>query len=141
MLISQPPWITDTDIEAAKESALAKKKLPAIRLVHVVALSEGPSAQLLHLGSYDDEGPKPARLHGSFLAARGLDLNGLHHEIYLNDARHRAREAEERSCASRSGRCRSWVGIPYPGRLYPGKGGPATRPHRIVCGGCVDCGG
>jgi hypothetical protein len=40
MLISQPPWITDTDIEAAKESALAKEKLPAIRLVHVVALAE-----------------------------------------------------------------------------------------------------
>jgi DNA-binding PadR family transcriptional regulator len=87
MLISQPPWITDADIEEAKRSALAKKKLSAIELVRVVSLSEGTSAQLLHTGSYDDEGPKLAYLHDEFLAEHGLTFNGLHHEIYLSDAR------------------------------------------------------
>lgn len=87
MLISQPSWITDGDVEAAKQSALAKKKLPAIERVCVGCLSEGPSAQLLHTGSYDDEGPKLAHLHHEFLAKHGLDLNGLHHEIYLSDPR------------------------------------------------------
>ncbi|HEX6684229.1 MAG TPA: GyrI-like domain-containing protein [Candidatus Limnocylindrales bacterium] len=87
MLISQPPWITGADIDAAKRAALAKKKLPAIDSVRVVELAEGPSAQLLHTGSYDDEGPKLAELHDRFLAEHGLDFNGLHHEIYLSDAR------------------------------------------------------
>ena len=87
MLISQPPWLTDTDIEAAKRSALAKKKLPAIDLIRMLTLSDGTSAQLLHTGSYEDEGPKLAYLHEKFLAEHGLAVNGLHHEIYLSDAR------------------------------------------------------
>ncbi|WP_117208034.1 GyrI-like domain-containing protein [Allorhizocola rhizosphaerae] len=87
MLISQPPWITDADIESAKRTALAKKKLPAIERVRVVSLSEGPSAQLLHIGSYDDEGPKLARLHEEFMTRHGLDFNGRHHEIYISDPR------------------------------------------------------
>ena len=87
MLISQPPWITDADIETAKGSALAKKTLPPIGQVRVISLSEGTSAQLLHIGSYDDEGPKLARLHDEFLSAHGLTLRGRHHEIYLSDAR------------------------------------------------------
>ena len=87
LLISQPPWITDGDVETAKRSALAKKKLRAIERVHVLSLAEGPSAQLLHTGSYDDEGPKLASLHEVFLAEHRLDFNGLHHEIYLSDPR------------------------------------------------------
>jgi len=87
MLISQPPWVTGADIEAAKRSALAKKKLPPIEQVRGVSLSEGTSAQLLHIGSYDDEGPKLANLHDEFLTEQGLILNGPHHEIYLSDAR------------------------------------------------------
>ncbi len=87
MLISLPPWITDADVESACSVALAKKKLPAISLVRVVTLEEGLSAQLLHTGSYDDEGPKLADLHDTFLAAEGLTFNGLHHEIYLSDPR------------------------------------------------------
>lgn len=87
MLISQPPWITQADIDDAKRAALAKKKLPTIDRVRVVELAEGPSAQLLHTGSYDDEAPKLADLHGRFFAEYGLDFNGLHHEIYLSDSR------------------------------------------------------
>ncbi|HZH02131.1 MAG TPA: GyrI-like domain-containing protein [Myxococcaceae bacterium] len=87
LLISQPPWITDSDIESAKQSALAKKKLPAIQRVRAISLAEGPSAQLLHVGSYDDEGPKLAQLHNEFLAEHRLAFNGKHHEIYLSDPR------------------------------------------------------
>jgi hypothetical protein len=90
MLISQPPWISDTDLESAKKSALEKKKLPAIERVGVVALAEGLSAQVLHTGSYDDEGPKLSDLHHRFFAEHGLDFNGPHHEIYLSDPRRTA---------------------------------------------------
>lgn len=87
MLISQAPWITESDVESAKRSALAKKKLPAIEKIRTVSLAEGRSAQLLHTGSYDDEGPKLAYLHKTFFAEYQLDFNGPHHEIYLSDPR------------------------------------------------------
>jgi hypothetical protein len=87
MLIGLPPWITPDMVGEAKGKALAKKKLAAIERVRLTHLHEGTSAQLLHVGSYDDEGPKLAELHGEFLAAQGLELNGHHHEIYLSDAR------------------------------------------------------
>lgn len=87
MLISQPDWITEPMIDAAKQTALKKKKLPAIENVRHVSLHEGQCAQALHVGPYDDEGPLLAELHGAYLAANKLDYAGLHHEVYLGDPR------------------------------------------------------
>lgn len=85
MLISQPDWIGTDLIEEATRTALAKKKLPAIEQVRRETLYEGTSAQLLHIGPYDDEGPALARLHDDYLPAHGLRMTGAHHEIYLSD--------------------------------------------------------
>jgi DNA-binding PadR family transcriptional regulator len=87
MLISQPEWVDDDMIAAAKKTALDKKKLPVIERVALVELHEGRSAQVLHLGSYEDETPVLARLHHEFFEQHKLDFNGLHHEIYLSDPR------------------------------------------------------
>ena len=87
MLISQPDWITEELIEEAKRAALRKKGLPAIAEIRRLTLEEGTSAQLLHIGPYDDEGPALARLHHEYLAAHGLRMVGHHHEIYLSDPR------------------------------------------------------
>lgn len=87
MLISQPDWVTEDLIEEAKQTALAKKRLPAIADVRRETLHEGTSAQLLHIGAYDDEGPALARLHHEYLPAHNLRMSGHHHEIYLNDPR------------------------------------------------------
>ncbi|MFC4562973.1 GyrI-like domain-containing protein [Nocardiopsis mangrovi] len=87
LLISQPDWITDDLIEEAKAAALVKKGLPAIAGVRPEVLAEGTSAQVLHIGSYDDEGPVLAELHNEYLAANGLRLVGHHHEIYIGDPR------------------------------------------------------
>ncbi|WP_018350433.1 GyrI-like domain-containing protein [Longispora albida] len=87
MLIHQPGWITEEMIEAAKATAAAKKKLPSIGLVHRRELTEGTCAQVLHIGSYDDEAPLLERLHQDYLPAHGLVPAGLHHEIYLSDPR------------------------------------------------------
>jgi hypothetical protein len=43
--------------------------------------------QILHLGSYDDEGPVLLRLHEEWMPENGYDFNGKHHEIYLSDPR------------------------------------------------------
>ncbi|QFZ19626.1 GyrI-like domain-containing protein [Saccharothrix syringae] len=87
MLISQPDWVTDERIDEAKRIASAKKGLPAIEAVRPEVLHEGTSAQVLHIGPYDDEGPVLARLHHEWLAANGLRLTGLHHEVYVGDPR------------------------------------------------------
>ncbi|MGW0908718.1 GyrI-like domain-containing protein [Streptomyces sp. NPDC002853] len=87
LLINIPDWITDDMIEDARRTALAKKNLPAIADVRSETLREGTSAQVLHIGSYDDETPILARLHQEYLPAHKLRERGLHHEIYLSDPR------------------------------------------------------
>ncbi|WP_350347631.1 GyrI-like domain-containing protein [Agromyces sp. G08B096] len=98
MLIAQPEWIDDDAVAAAITAVRAKaerKREPApaaldrVRLLH---LEEGLSAQILHLGSYDDEGPTLARLHDDWMPRHGLAFNGDHHEIYLGDPRRTAPE-------------------------------------------------
>jgi hypothetical protein len=85
MLVSLPPWIGAEAVEEAREAVRRKKKIDAP--VRLEGLREGRCAQALHIGSYDDEGPLLARLHGEFLAAQGLAPAGLHHEVYLGDPR------------------------------------------------------
>lgn len=83
MLILVPDWITDDFVERARSSADA----PAVDLLRIEELVEGRCVQTLHVGSYDDEGPVLDEMHRTFIPGAGLELAGLHHEIYLNDAR------------------------------------------------------
>ena len=94
MLISQPDWISDDLIDEVKRAAELAKNLPAIAHVRRETLHEGTSAQLLHVGPYDDEGPALAKLHDEYLAANNLRMAGHHHEIYLGD--HRRTEPAKR---------------------------------------------
>ncbi|WP_435612589.1 GyrI-like domain-containing protein [Streptomyces sp. bgisy159] len=87
LLINVPDWITAGLIDGARDSALSKKGLPAVRGVRSETLHEGTSAQVLHIGSYDDETPILTRLHHDYLPAHRLREAGLHHEIYLSDPR------------------------------------------------------
>ena len=43
--------------------------------------------QILHIGSYDDEGPTIAKMHHEFMPENGYEEAGKHHEIYLSDPR------------------------------------------------------
>jgi hypothetical protein len=92
MLISTPGWTTAEDVEQAAATALAKKRLPAIERVEPEVLHEGRCAQVLHVGSYDDETPVLARLHTEYLPAHGLTERDRHHEVYLSDPRRTAQE-------------------------------------------------
>lgn len=86
MMIMAPDAVTAAMFEAA--AAKSGKKLgeaPAtLRLEHY---DEGRCLQVLHVGSYDDEGPTLAHLHDVEMPVRRLTFNGHHHEIYLSDAR------------------------------------------------------
>lgn len=87
LLIAQPDWIDEALVAEAVAAARAKGDRPALSLVHLRELHEGPSAQILHIGSYDDETPTLARLHDEWMPQHGLTFAGDHHEIYLSDAR------------------------------------------------------
>ncbi len=86
MMIAQPEWITPELVDEALAAA-RKKQFPALSLVRFERYAEGRSAQILHVGSYDDEGPALGRLHDEFLPTNGLAPTGRHHEVYLSDAR------------------------------------------------------
>jgi hypothetical protein len=86
MLIRQPDWLDEQILTAAVAQARSKDRDPD-GLLRLVELDEGRCLQTLHVGSYDDEGPTLAHLHDEYLPAQGLRPVGLHHEIYLSDAR------------------------------------------------------
>ena len=68
-----------------------KKDLPALAHMRFTALHEGPSVQIMHIGSYAQEGPTVAKLH-AFVEANNWKLRAKHHEIYLKDATRTAPE-------------------------------------------------
>ncbi|WP_432055905.1 GyrI-like domain-containing protein [Streptomyces sp. bgisy022] len=92
MLINIPHWVPAAMIDEARRTALAKKKLQAIEEVREELLHEGLSAQVLHIGSFDDETAALIELHREYLPAHGLRERGAHHEIYLSDPRRTAPE-------------------------------------------------
>jgi hypothetical protein len=87
MMIMQPDWITRELYEAAVAQVEKQKNPPALPKLRLETYHEGMSVQILHLGSFDDEGPTIARMHGEFMPANGYEPEGKHHEIYLSDPR------------------------------------------------------
>ncbi|MCP8999279.1 GyrI-like domain-containing protein [Pseudarthrobacter sp. RMG13] len=91
MMIHQPGWIGASDVQDGIAEAAAKN-VPGLDLLRLETLDEGLSVQILHIGSYDDEAPTLRRLHNEYMPANGFGFAGLHHEIYLSDARRVAPE-------------------------------------------------
>ena len=86
MMIMQPDWITPVLVQDAVEQVQGKD-LAALSLLRFQTYEEGLSAQILHIGSYDDEGPVLQRLHQNWIPNNGYVENGKHHEVYLSDPR------------------------------------------------------
>ncbi len=92
MMIMQPDWITPTMFTDAC-AAVQKQKMPvALAKLRLESYHEGLSVQIMHVGSFDDEGPVLHRLHHEFIPAHGYQMTGKHHEIYLSDVRRVAPE-------------------------------------------------
>lgn len=87
LMIMQPNSVTAGMVEQAREKT-GKKKLVPQRLhdVRLETFYEGNCVQIMHTGSYDDEGPTVACLH-RYIEEQGWTLSGKHHEIYLSDPR------------------------------------------------------
>ncbi|HJW44370.1 MAG TPA: GyrI-like domain-containing protein [Geothrix sp.] len=85
LMIMQPEWVTRGLIQAALAEAARKKALPGLSRLRFSAFAEGRCVQLLHVGSFAEEGPAIGRLHR---CADSISFRrGKHHEIYLSDIR------------------------------------------------------
>ena len=90
MMIRQPEFVTEEVFDSTKK-ALAKKK-PDLdtSIARLEYFTEGLCAQIMHIGSYDDEVPTVEKLE-AYIREKGYHtcMSGQrqHHEIYLNDPR------------------------------------------------------
>jgi hypothetical protein len=91
MMIMQPEAVTAEDVEQMRLETARKKALPALERLRFESYQEGLSAQILYFGAYADEGPTISRMH-KFIAEKGYQRAGKHHEIYLGDPRRTAPE-------------------------------------------------
>lgn len=95
MMIRQPDWLHGEHLDQVLETSIAKNgdKSDAptdeatLRSVRLETFDEGDCVQVLHVGSYDDEGPILAKLHNEYIPQNKMKMIGKHHEIYLNDPR------------------------------------------------------
>jgi hypothetical protein len=92
MMIMTPDWITKEIFDEAIEQVRQAKNPPALGRLRLEDYHEGLSVQIMHIGSYDDEGPVLAKMHSEFIPSNELTENGKHHEIYLSDPRRVAPE-------------------------------------------------
>ena len=87
-MIMQPAPIDAETIDEAL-AKIGSKELAALDRLRYEHWTEGPCAQLMHVGPYSAEAPSLAVLHEA-IAAAGLRAHGRHHEIYLGDPRRAA---------------------------------------------------
>ena len=88
-MIMQPEQVTHEFVTDAVDQVRKKKNPSGISKVRFERFEEGLCAQIMHIGSYADEGPTIQKLH-AFIAAEGYRLRDKHHEIYLGDPRRTA---------------------------------------------------
>lgn len=83
LAIQMPAFVERGDCRQA--AALAGlKKLPFLDALRFEAMPPALAVQLLHTGSYYEEGASLARMY-QYMRQHRLEVNGVHHEIYLND--------------------------------------------------------
>ncbi|MCJ7535894.1 MAG: GyrI-like domain-containing protein [Anaerolineales bacterium] len=87
MMIMTPEWITSEMYAEALELVRKGKNPVAMDKVRLESYHEGLSVQIMHIGSYDSEGPTLMKLHREFIPNNGYVEKGKHHEIYLGDPR------------------------------------------------------
>lgn len=72
MMILLPDWIPPELYQRAVSEVRPKKDLPGLHKMRMERYHEGPSAQILHIGSYDAEGPVLTRLHKEWMPNTGM---------------------------------------------------------------------
>ena len=74
-------WTHIIGLPVPEDTTILLKKVPNVE-VNLETWEYGTVAQILHLGSYDQETPTIERLH-KFIAENGYIIAGMHEEEYL----------------------------------------------------------
>lgn len=80
LFLPLPDTVEPERVDEAREAL----SIPAAARVQLVTFTEGTCVQAVHDGPYADE-PRTLATMDTFMAEKGLEANGLHHEIYLTD--------------------------------------------------------
>ncbi|MDD4607918.1 MAG: GyrI-like domain-containing protein, partial [Bacilli bacterium] len=95
MMVRQPEFVTIEVFNWAKEELHKKKPDLDLSKVRLETYEEGKCAQIMHIGSYDDEYISKEKLESLiFETGYEYDINEKrkHHEIYISDPRKVAAE-------------------------------------------------
>jgi hypothetical protein len=84
LMIAVPEFVSDDLVDEARPCASRKNGTGAIDAVRLATLCEGPSVQLMHIGTDSQTVLATAHLH-EFISESGHVAAGRHHEIYLSD--------------------------------------------------------
>lgn len=88
-VIRLPDFVKKSDFEKALQEVERKKKL-SFSEAEFLHMEEGLCAQILHIGSYDEE-PASVAVMDKFISENGykndISEKRAHHEIYLSDPR------------------------------------------------------
>ncbi|MBX3068952.1 MAG: GyrI-like domain-containing protein [Thermomicrobiales bacterium] len=79
-----PDFVTSEYFAEVVEAVVEQKQSEEFRTARLERFAEGESAQILHIGPYDEEAPTIARLM-EFIETSGYEPRGRHHELYFND--------------------------------------------------------
>lgn len=80
-LVPKDEWTHIIGLPIPEDTASLPQKVPNIE-VKIETWEYGTVAQILHLGTYDQEQPTVERLH-KFIEENGYEIAGMHEEEYL----------------------------------------------------------
>ncbi len=84
LMLSQPKFLTEEVFEKVKESLAKKKGNLYVKEIYLRKFTEGKSVQMLHIGPYNTEIMTTKEIM-EYIIVQNMKLNGMHHEIYLNN--------------------------------------------------------
>ncbi|MFW9986776.1 MAG: GyrI-like domain-containing protein [Candidatus Odinarchaeota archaeon] len=90
-MIMQPPEVTQDYYNDAIKVVRKKNNPVALSKMRLEIYHEGISVQVMHIGSFSEEGPVIEAMY-QYAFDQGYELCGKHHEIYLSDPRRTAPE-------------------------------------------------
>ncbi len=86
LLIRMPEFITKELMFSVQPVVAKKKKNELVQKIALEKMTEGKCVQIMHIGPYSTEHKTINELM-AFINAKGISVNGKHHEIYLSDPR------------------------------------------------------
>lgn len=85
--IRMPDVVESTHFFRTVQNIRRKKpQLASLEKVNFELINEGRCVQMLHHGSYEEEGPTIQKI-AAFISEKGMKITGYHKEIYLSDPR------------------------------------------------------